>query len=161
MRAVFLSIITAAAIVSPATALATRNVQADVGHNVWNYANESCMRSTWTTGGIQNNCTGTELWEVALPIESIGWKTVNVEVYAGDNAISCITMTFDKDGNFYQQSGWVSSRSSLGIWPTNNSIALNATYPPPSGTGYAMVQCSIQPPSIYGASIMRSLTYTP
>lgn len=128
-----------------ATSLAANAQLAITGHDVWNYGNESCMRSTWLGGGVKNQCSSTELWVVPVPgaIYSSNYYNYNVTVIGTKNstATQCIAIATDVYGNNVGQSSW----GNMGTGSGWTQITLPVTVP-----SYAnlQVQCSIAPQGI-------------
>jgi hypothetical protein len=111
-------------------ASATTNIAASTGHEVWNYANESCMRSTWANGGIKNLCGTTQAWQVQLPVTNTGTKTIVVSGWAGVLQMTCSAMTVDQYGNAISQSntGTFSSTTGANMTQTLTVNVAQSTY---------------------------------
>jgi hypothetical protein len=126
---VLFGITMALGIAVPYTANAT-GIGASVGHDVWTYANESCMRSSWQSGGVRNSCSTTELWSVELPA-SAGTHSVRVSGTGCPTPTQYILYSLTESGAVYNQTGWVYFPAGLCTWGT---ITLSSVTVPTNGT---------------------------
>jgi hypothetical protein len=118
---------------------AGNNILAIEGHDVWSYANESCMRQTWLNGGVKNQCSSTQLWVVPLPFPYLtygGNYTVTVTGTKTGTTTQCIAIATDQYGNNVGQSSWVNLGTGSG-WAT---VGLSLYVPAYAGL---QVQCNI------------------
>jgi hypothetical protein len=133
------------------------SIAASTGHDVWNYANEACMRKTYVNGGVRNDCGGigtAELWAIELPIDGqpdvvTSYTPTISGTRGGLTQTGCIVRALDAYGNMYSQSNW-------GYFPSDGSgyTTITPGHVTVPGNGTLQVQCSIG-----SGAILQSISY--
>lgn len=125
------------------------------GHNVWDYNSEWCMRSTWLMGGIKNDCSTSQLWEVDGTVSTTGTKQIVISGNLnpiGEVHTQCIGYVINNFGLIASQSNWTSFGNGYSTTISTTAFYLYNI----SATDRIQVQCQIPP----GNKIV-TIYYTP
>jgi hypothetical protein len=97
-------LLAAGAVALPADA--ARAVSAFAGGRSFDPASMGCFVEAW--GGIKNICAGTKSYEVSLPVDSPGLKTVfaYVQASSADSNVKCRAIAVGTNGTFASGTGF-------------------------------------------------------